>query len=720
MLTISSALIAMHRRLRQWRESHHAKAMAPATPESVRGNFDNTEFKHQGVTTRFSKMGEKFIVSTEGADGQQGDFEISYTFGVAPLQQYLIAQPGGRLQALQIAWDSERKRWFHLSPNGHEPPGGVLHWTGRYQTANTMCISCHTTGFERRYNAANDSFASRWKESNVSCQSCHGPGERHIAWAKLRPEGPQPKELTAGDVGFSFNLQTITSRQKVDLCASCHSHRSELTTLAMPGEPRLDHFRPSLLTEGLYHADGQQLDEVFVDGSFRQSKMYSKGVSCTNCHSAHSGKTVLAGNSLCTQCHSTQVSGDFPSAAGQFDTPAHHFHRPDSTGAKCVACHMPAKNYMQIQSRPDHSLRVPRPDLTVKIGTPNACNGCHTDRSAQWAADKVKEWYGDQRARSPHYGEAFAAAREGQPGAASALLRLAADSSLPSIVRATALDALRGDGSTGLHARVAATHDADPEVRAAAADSLEAAPVELLAAALDPLLRDPVRAVRIAAVRSLSTLSVDQMKTAQNDPFDAALAEYVASQNAVLDMPAAQVNLAVVYQNQGHLDLAEKHYQAALRIDPDFYPARANLARLYNITARNRDAEQVLKAGLKRTPNIGDLHYSLALLLSEMGKLSEATVALERAAELIPQRPRVHYNLGLAFLRLGRLQDARAPLLHADKLAPDDPAASQALATLFARSGETDNALKWAERWAQLAPTDPQAKRLLLRLRSAK
>jgi predicted CXXCH cytochrome family protein len=705
---------------RQWQPSHHAQAMAAPTEQTVRGDFNNTVFKHQGLTTRFFKRGGKFIVRTDGPDGKLADFEVSHTFGIAPLQQYLIALPGGRLQPLQIAWDIERRRWFHLLPHEKAPPGDVLHWTGRYQTGNTMCIGCHTTGFEKRYDAVADTFASRWSEPNVSCQSCHGPGQRHVLWAQQRQQGQAAPDVAGERYGLPINLSKMSGAQQVEACAPCHSRRSELTASHAAGQPRLDHFLPSLLTQPLYHADGQQLDEVYVDGSFRQSKMYQKGVGCLNCHDAHTSKTTLAGNALCLQCHAPQANPALPafaSAAGDFDSPAHHFHKPGSAGASCVGCHMPAKTYMQIQARPDHSLRVPRPDLSVKIGTPNACTACHADKPALWAADQVARWYGPKRRQEAHFGEAFAAARAGQPQAHEALAKLAVDAALPAIVRASALAALRADSSAGIAERIQATRDADPEVRAAAADSFDAVPAAQRLYALAPLLSDPVRAVRIAAARGLSSVPQDQL-AAQRPAFDAALAEYIAAQSVSLDMPGAQLNLAVVYQNTGRLDVAERHYLQALKIDPDFTPARANLAQLYNNTARNADAERVLTEGLKRVPTIGELQYSLGLVLAEENRIDEAAAALAKAAKLLPERARVHYNLGLALQQLGRRQPAEAALLQAQKLDPRDPATCYALAVLYAQGRQYAQALPWAEKALALDPANAQARQLVSQLRS--
>ena len=95
---------------------------------------------------------------------------------------------------------------------------------------------------------------------------------------------------------------------------------------------------------------------------------------------------------------------------------------------------------MGIDARRDHAIRIPRPDLTVKIGTPNVCSGCHADRTPEWAADAIARWYGPDRRHEAHYGEVLAAGRAGQRGAEESLLNLARDSSEPAIVRATALE----------------------------------------------------------------------------------------------------------------------------------------------------------------------------------------------------------------------------------------------------------------------------------------
>lgn len=508
-----------------WQQSHHFMAMAPPTDATVRGDFANTSFKHQGVTSRFFRRAGKFFVNTDGPDGRMADFEINYTFGLDPLQQYLIETPGGRLQPLTIAWDTGKRRWFHLYPHEKAPPGDVMHWTGRYQTGNTMCVACHTTGFEKRFDAKADAFDTRWKEPNVGCQSCHGAGETHVAWANARPAGAASAAVvaaataaagatagaapapTAPRFGLFVDFKSVGAKGEIEVCAACHSRRAELTPSPMAGEPLLDNYQPALPTLGLYHADGQQRDEVYVYASFRQSKMHERGVRCTDCHDPHTSKLKVEGNGVCLQCHQGTPNARFPAAAGNFDSPSHHFHKQGLAGAQCVACHMPSTTYMQVDARPDHSMRIPRPDLNAIIGAPDACTSCHTGKQAAWAAAAIDRWYGPQRRGRPHFGPALAAARAGASGADAALAKLSTDPARPAVVRASALAALRTYGAGYGAERVAAT-------------------------------RDPLRAVRIAAARSVSTLDPVTFDAPTRQAFDAALAEYIGHRACRSTCPA--------------------------------------------------------------------------------------------------------------------------------------------------------------------------------------
>ena len=677
--------------------------MEEATGESVLGDFNDATFSHFGINSRFFRNDGKFWVNTEGPEGGMRDFEIRYTFGVEPLQQYLIEFPGGRLQGLHVAWDTKRERWFHLYPDEGISPEDPFHWTGRYQNWNFMCAECHSTNLRKNYDLETDTYDTKWDGIDVGCQSCHGPGEAHVEWAS----GVDGSEATAGSFGLVVDFETTDARYQVESCAPCHSRRHQVSTEDRSGNPLLDHFMPETLREDLYHADGQILEEVYVYGSFLQSRMYDEGVRCTDCHNPHSLRLRAVGNAVCEQCHHPQAPRDrFPTLTlKNYDSPEHHFHPPEGDGAQCVNCHMPERVYMVVDPRRDHSFRIPRPDLTLKLGTPNACNMCHADQTPEWADAAVTEWYGSQRRQEPHYGETIAAGRRGEPDAAARLIELSGDAEQPTIVRATALELLRDYGAAGASAMLEAVRDDDPLVRATAISGLEPLPPEERIQNLSPLLRDPVRAVRIQAARVLASASAE-LTGEDRRAFGSALTEYEALQVSLADTAPAHLNLGVIHAATGRREQAVRDYETAVGLDPDFLPARLNLATLLNEMGRNQDAERVLRETIVRNASEGEPHYSLGLLLAEMNRLEDAAVSLGRAAALLPERARVRYNHGLALQQLGRRQTAEFELRQAYRIAPRDPAFVQALAIFYAQVGRWIEALPYGEELVRLVPDE--------------
>ena len=530
-----------------WRTSRHFHAMQPASDATILGDFADVSFDHDGTTSRFFRRGGDFFIEADGPDGSWGQLPVLYTFGIEPLQQYLVPLPGGRLQAYPIAWDTEAGRWFDLYPAVETPPDHPLHWSGRLNNWNGRCAECHSTNVQTGFDLASRSFRTTWSAVNVGCQSCHGPGGAHVDWA----ESGADVSGSEGPFGLVVDYTELGSDGQVETCARCHSRRSRLTDGDRHGRPFLDDFAPALLREDLYHADGQILDEVFVYGSFVQSRMYQAGVTCTDCHDAHGGRLIADGNAVCTQCHNADPPDRFESLpAAVYDTPEHHHHEPGSPGAQCANCHMPARTYMVVDPRRDHSMRIPRPDLSGTLGAPNACSGCHTGRSDRWAAAAIESWTGTGTARPSHYGLAIAAGRAGAP-AARPLSTIAQDAGQPAIVRATALDLLRQYGVDAGPAIVAGLSDPKPMVRAAAARGMALASPERRIPFLFPLLTDPVRAVRVEAGRQLAPIPAEQMQASLREPFEAAIAEYVAAQNAAADTPQAHLNLARMWLERG-------------------------------------------------------------------------------------------------------------------------------------------------------------------------
>lgn len=642
-----------------WQGSKHAKAMQPATAGSVRGDFAGRQFREGGETFRFYQRRGQYFVDVATPGQQTQTHRIRYTFGVHPLQQYLVAAPGGRLQALTVAWDVTGRRWFSLHEGPPPEPGEPMHWRGRYQNWNAMCAECHSTALRKGYDPASDSYRTSWALVHVGCQGCHGPGRDHVRAARRGQAVPMPVGRLAG------------SADQADQCGRCHGRRVRLTDRDGSGEPLLDHFLPETLRARLFHADGQQLGEVFEYASFRQSRMYQAGVRCTDCHDAHGGRPRLAGNDLCRQCHSPEAAGRFQGLRPiDYQSADHHFHPPGSSGSLCVNCHMPSATYMGVHQRRDHSIRIPRPDLSAGTGAPDACTRCHADRTAGWAAAEIGKRH-PRTNRASHWGESVARARRGDASVAPALVDLALNVSVPAVVRATALEELSALGGTPPEASYG---DPDPLVRAtAAATGGRAVPPRLL--------DDPLLAVRIAAAGSLAGVP---MLAARVQP---RLDEFRRAQEAMADLPAARLNLAALARSQGDLELAARELRTALTFDSGLDEARVALAGLRMRMGDVVEAEAVLRAG---RPS-GRLNRALGLLLAETGRGEEAVLRLIDACQQLPGDARVRYNLGLLLLQLGRSAEAEDWLRESLSLDPGNRDAQRVLARLPGRDGRRAN-----------------------------
>ena len=718
-----------------WQGSHHDLAMAEASVETVLGDFADAEITAHGVTSTFFRRDGGWYVRTDGPDGELHDYRIAYTFGWYPLQQYLVEFPRGHVQSLGLAWDSRGQdeggqRWFHLYPDeegmDHRHP---LHWTGRDQNWNYQCAECHSTELRKHYDLATDTFATTWAEIDVACEACHGRGARHVEQARTAAAGDTKAwdadkglavDLADRDGGgWSIDPQSGLPRRslarkdhtKIELCARCHSRRGQIHDQYEQGQPLGNTHRLALLEERLYHADGQILDEVYVYGSFIQSKMYRAGVTCTDCHDAHSLELKAKGDLVCAQCHEIKRYAD----------QSHHHHQPGTPGASCVGCHMPQRFYMVNDERADHSMRIPRPDLSLKIGTPNACSQCHVDKPVQWAADAAIQWYGDGMRRSPHFGEDLQAGRTGAADAGRRLMNLAVDPEQPGIARATALELLRGYlEQAHLMAMPGLLKDPDPLVRSAAIRFLEVTQPQTLFKLAMPLLDDPLRMVRLEAARTLAALMRYELPDAERARLDTALDAYRESQLVNAELPESHLNIGLVEMAQGKVAMARKAYHTALRLDPGFVPAYVNLADLYRALGSDAEGEVTLRGGLEVAPQSGDLHHALGLLYIRGKRLDEALAALGRAADLVPENPRYAYVYALALKKTGDVRVALQVLADAYGRHPADRNILMALTTINRDAGSRTDALNYALALRRRYPDDPEAEALVRELSPAR
>jgi predicted CXXCH cytochrome family protein len=710
-----------------WRGSHHALAMQVAKDGTVLGDFNDANFAYYGVTSRFFRRDGKFFVNTDGHDGKLADFEIKYTFGVHPLQQYLIEFPDGRLQALSIAWDARPRaeggqRWFHLYPNEpirHDDP---LHWTGLAQNWNFGCAECHSTDMHKNYDAANDSYHTTWSAIDVACEACHGPGSRHLAWARHENADPD-KGLVVGfnehdEAAWSIDPTTGNARRtalqplrtELETCGRCHSRRAELSEDWLPGHSLSDTHLVALLAPGLYYADGQIEDEVYEYGSFRQSKMFSKGVTCTDCHEPHSLKLLASGDGVCLQCHS----------AAKYETAQHSFHDKVTPPVACTSCHMPARTYMVVHVRHDHSLRIPRPDRSVSLGSPNACNACHRDKSPEWATAAVERWYGPEHQGFQNFAKALHAAHTESPEAAALLHQVANDRQTSGIALATAYAEIPRYLNPGLVADLRhGLADPDSLVRIGALRGLEGVTPDQRWALAAALLTDPVRAVRIQAVSLLAVVPAASLSPEDQQRFDRAAREFVEVQQFNADRPEGRVTLGAFYAERGEPAKAEAEYQAAIKLAPRSVPAYVNLADLYRGMGRDNEGEAVLYNALAIAPNNADVHYALGLLLVREHRLVEATAKLAKAAELDPGRAHFAYVYAIALNSAGQRDQAHRVLEANNARHPADRETLTALISLARDAGDQAAALRYARLLVRLAPGDPDIILLLHEVESS-
>jgi predicted CXXCH cytochrome family protein len=593
-----------------WAGSHHAKAWTLPGPDTVVADFDGTEFAHDGTMTRFRVEGGTYFANVTEKDGSTRDYRVHSVAGIAPLQQYLLETDSGRLQSFDVVWDDMEKRWYHLYPDQDLPPDDGLHWTGPYKNWNARCAECHATGFEKNYDPATRSYQSVQAEIGVGCEACHGPGSAHTDWATQAATRTPP-------ANYGFSARFDTAATEISQCATCHSRREAFGDgNPLPGTPFDDSYATALLRPGLYHADGQILDEVYVYGSFLQSRMYAQGVSCGNCHEPHSAELRAEDNAVCTQCHSPAANPEFPTLRpAAYDDPSHHFHPENSEGAQCTSCHMIERTYMGIDGRRDHSFRVPRPDLAADTGAPDACTDCHTDRDPDWAAAEIASRFPDSRHRGPHFGQVLAAGRADPIAAQADLVTLALNDDAPGIARATALWLLeQGGDATAATAVVPVLDDPDPIVRAAAVGAQRNAPDQDRVLRLLDRLADPRKAVRIAAAEALLTAQIARMPTVHQDALSAAVGEWQSSFANRLDFPETHLQLGGTALMLRNPPAAARAFREVVQLDPQQIDAWVILVRIAAATEGPEATRAVLREALILNPDATMLRQMLESL----------------------------------------------------------------------------------------------------------
>jgi predicted CXXCH cytochrome family protein len=622
-----------------WKTSHHAKANRPVSVKKDAAAFTPTRrIEESGVTYEMAKVGNDFKLRVYSEEQKTEEYDLVGVIGETPLRQYLALLPGGHLQTISATYDVINDQWVDVFAGQDRMPGEWGHWKGQGMNWNANCAYCHTTEYDKAYDFEHDVYKSTWIQQGIACAECHIGLEEHLLASQ------------SGD--YTSGLSRMNPVQTKENCQTCHSRRDQLTADDFQlGDRYDDHFSLSLPDQaGLYYADGQILEEVYVHASFEMSRMGHAGVTCMDCHNPHTLERILPAenNMLCMRCHEAGVDD-----APIIEPLKHSFHSEGSTGNQCIECHMHQSVYMQVDWRADHGFHLPDPLMTQELGIPNACNQCHQDESIEWAVEHAENWYGEklessrQRARARAVSQAYAY----DPAALPALLELAKDEDIPAWLAVyTGLIAnYLPDKSAEAHLQRVAEHES-PLVRVRAANGL--ARSEAGGGLLLDLLKDQSRSVRIAASRGLDTRNQEIV-----DPI--AAKEWAEYLNFNADRPQSLLIQANTAAREKRPADTLKYVQRAIELDsinPEIYH---QTAILLSAAGLNNDARKQLFTGWELAPQNPNFPYSLGLLAAETGDLEAAANYLAEAVAIAPDFYRAWYNLSLAYSKLNRPEDAQ-------------------------------------------------------------
>ena len=622
-----------------WKQSHHAKANRPVSVAKDAAAFAGTrEIQESGMTYQMVQVEEAFKLRVVAEDGATKEYDLVGVIGETPIRQYLAHLPGDKFQTISATYDVLNDQWVDVFAGQDRMPGEWGHWAGQGMNWNSNCAYCHTTEYEKGFDFEKDIYQSTWIQQGIACAECHSGLEEHVT-ASL-----------SGD--YKSGLSPLDLVQTKENCQTCHSRRDQLTADTFEvGDRYDDHFSLSLPDQpGLYYADGQILDEVFVHASFEMSRMGHAGITCTDCHNPHTLERILPveNNMLCMRCHQTGISD-----APIIEPVKHSFHAEGSTGNQCVECHMSETVYMQVDWRADHGFHSPDPLMTKELGIPNACNKCHTEESVDWAVKHAEAWYGEKLETSPQRARARALSKayEYDPAALPELLALAKveDIAAWQATYAGLIANYLPNPEAEAHLRSLVDHESDL-VRLRATAGL--ARIENGDEILMDQLKDESRSVRIAASRGLASRNQDIV-----DPI--AAKEWAEYLNFNSDRPQSLLMQANQAIRQSRSDEVLKYVERATQLDaanPEIYHQGAILLSTAGL---NTEARRQLFAGWERAPQEARFPYSLGLLAAETGDLEAAVGYLEETVAMAPEFYRAWYNLSLAYGQLQRPEDAQ-------------------------------------------------------------
>ncbi|MCA8969789.1 MAG: hypothetical protein KDC95_08405 [Planctomycetes bacterium] len=411
-----------------WARTFHSTMTQRVDPATVVGRFDGAPVEFYAKVAKPYRDGDRFFMDLPEGETGRRVAEVALAVGSRRYQQYferVERDSGSVLRRLPILWHIDAKRWMHLNDvflHADNPE-----WNAHAAIWNQNCIFCHNTGprpgylnQERKNEIVPDaqrSFDSHVASLGIACESCHGPASEHVE-AYESVAARYFDHFASSNDTHVVNPARLDHERSTEVCGQCHGqripnpvenhYRWRVTGPTYRSGNRLtEHVTPVRIDTKLPGGSGDEFALRFwADGTPRltayeyqgitTSPCYEKGtLSCLSCHVMHGGdvrgqlEPEMRGNRACLQCHED---------IGK-DVQAHTKHDPQSTGSQCMDCHMPRMVFGVVEIHRSHKIENPNPARDAEKGRPNACTLCHLDKSPLWAADKMRELWGDAYVR---------------------------------------------------------------------------------------------------------------------------------------------------------------------------------------------------------------------------------------------------------------------------------------------------------------------------------
>ncbi len=352
-----------------WKTTYHPYKFQDLTPDAVVADFINNNTLTAGdYTTKMSRKGDDFFITTMGPDNKEHQYKAEYLIGSVWKQRFVTKFPNGALHVLPVQWNVKTQEWVDYHGLKKHKPGDGKYWSDTKRTYQFKCTGCHNTGSKFSYDKNTNTFgATTWVDKGVACEACHGPGSKHI------------------DASGEDLARTIVNPAKLYdpnraamICGQCHNRGSSKTKLFDFQKTGYPHdYKPGGNLNFMYdekpglHPDGtsKKHHQQYID--WKKSEHFTAGVQCWDCHYSHRKgssnrhQTKLPGSVMCKNCHVDVVKQG-----------VHGIHSTNN----CIGCHMaPAAKSATMGDIRAHSFKVVKPAETIKSGAkqPNACNLCH-------------------------------------------------------------------------------------------------------------------------------------------------------------------------------------------------------------------------------------------------------------------------------------------------------------------------------------------------------